>query len=77
MRTLVITAQGAGVGQQMAVAAPQPRDLAPPQPHPRVQQHDQPVPGTAAREEHRHEFLVQGPVDLRLWHLQPVPCPKA
>ncbi|MGW0898373.1 hypothetical protein ACWD0G_15455, partial [Streptomyces goshikiensis] len=48
----------------MHIAAPQPRGLPAPQPHPPEQQHDQAVPRAAARDEHRHQLDVGRPVHL-------------
>ena len=59
----------------MHIAPAQPEHLAPAQPRPGHQQHDQPVPRRTARPQHRDDIGVSGPVHRRLRLVQPVPGP--
>ncbi|MFJ2218266.1 hypothetical protein ACIQVO_38730 [Streptomyces sp. NPDC101062] len=56
----------------MAVAAAQAGHLAAAKADPAMQQDDQSVPGVAALQEHRHQFVVGGPVGIRFRLLFPV-----
>jgi hypothetical protein len=57
------------------IAAPQPAHLPTPQPGPRHQQHDQPVPRRPAGPQQRNDLLIAGPIDRRFRFPQPMPGP--
>ncbi len=72
MRPRDSTAQRRRVGEEMHVLTAQPDHLPTPQPRPRHQQHDQPIPRRPAGPQQRDDLLIARPVHRAFHRPQPM-----